>query len=106
MMTTILIDIDNTLIETWKNQTTSASRALLQELRGLGDVKIVGFTSRPRVMKFATKWQLKKLGVKLDGLIMGKPRGRVYIGNRAVNFDCRTSDVGMAMKEVRRLLDG
>ena len=105
-MKTILIDIDNTLIETAKLKATVESLKLLAILGAEKDVELVGFTSRPKALKLLTKWHLRKLGIKLDRLIMGKPRGDVYIGNRAVNFDCRTSRASEAARQIRQLLHG
>ena len=102
-MHTILIDIDNTLIETLSGQTTVKSRLLLHELSKM-DVKLVGFTSRPGFLKWFTKWQLKRAGVKLHNLIMNKPRGCAYIGNRAVSFDCRHGDPREAVDEIKELV--
>lgn len=104
----ILIDLDNTLIETRKGKMTPESRLLWHELRKLrkeSDVKLVGFTSRPSVLKYATLLHLRLLKIDLDEVVFNKPRGEVYIGNRAVNFDCRTSDATGTISQVRKILE-
>jgi len=103
-MKTILIDLDNTLVETSKFQLTEESKKLWDGLKNL-DVKIVGFTSRPTMLKPFTLIHLKLLGIKLDKLIMNKPRGDVYIGNRAVNFDCRYSDADNTIFKIKKVLE-
>ena len=103
-MKEVLIDLDNTLIETMTEEPTWESLKLLRLLKE-ENIEIVGFTSRPRFLKFFTHWILKRSGIKLDDLIMGKPRADAYIGNRAVNFDCRTGDADKTMTEIRRLLN-
>jgi len=103
-MKTILIDIDNTLIETTKFQLTEKSRALWDRLRSMPDVEIIGFTSRPAILKPITWLHLKMLGIKLDKLIMDKPRADVYIGNRAVYFDCRYGSVKTTLYQVHKTL--
>jgi len=104
-MKKILLDLDNTLIETARFRLTSESEKLWKELKEEKGVKLIGFTSRPRFLRNITLWQLKSLGIELDELIMGKPRANAYIGNRVINFDCRTGDADKAMIEVRRLLN-
>jgi hypothetical protein len=108
-MATILLDLDNTLIETARFRLTEESEKLwkdLEELRSSKGINLVGFTSRPRFLKVFTLFQLRNLGIKLDKLIMAKPRGDCYIGNRAINFDCRNGNADATMIEVWRLLNG
>ena len=101
---TVLIDLDNTLMQPLTFDLTARSSALLDYLEGLG-VRVIIYTSRPKWLRWITIWKLRKAGIEYDKLIMGKPRGDVYIGNRTVNFDCRYSDPLEAFRKVRDILE-
>lgn len=109
-MKTILLDLDNTLFETLRGSMTPESKVFwngLDELRrnSDGEIELVGFTSRPWPLRPITLITLWRIGIKLDRLLMGKPRGNVYVGNRAVNFDCRYSSADHALQEVNLILN-
>lgn len=108
-MKTILLDIDNTLFETARFAMTPNSQSLWDQLSRLrddshGNLQLIGFTSRPWILKLVTQFQLRSLGIKFDQLLMGKPRGDVYVDNRAVNFDCRWSNADKTLEQIKIIL--
>lgn len=99
--TTIVFDIDGVLCEETglpddyaRRKPLRAGIDLLKRLRAMG-CRIVLHSARFRGDEPVTMAWLDAHGVSYDGLVLGKPRGDVYIDDRAIRFPLGGFERGM-----------
>lgn len=87
----LVIDIDGVLAVEQKavpweqREVMPEARKALRLFRKKGYAVLL-FTSRPRSQKRVTVEWLKKNGLPFDGILFGKPRGILYVDDRAYRF--------------------